>query len=332
MKAYELRNESGTTTLSMVERPQPVPARGEVLVRMRAASLNFRDLLISKAPRSAPLIPLCDGSGEVVATGPGVTRVGVGDRVAGTYFQVWVSGPLRPDVFRSFLGQTVDGVLAEYVALKEHGVVRVPEHLSFEEAATLPCAGLTAWQALVTEGRIKAGDTVVVMGTGGVSIFALQFALLCGARVIATTGTDSKIDRLRALGAVAVINYKTTPDWDKRVLELTDGIGADHVVEVGGAGTLPRSLRAVRHGGFISLIGVLGGAGEKFSPGNIILKGVRLQGIFVGSTEMFEDMNRAIALAAMRPVIDRTYQFDEAAQALAFLESGRHFGKICIRV
>jgi NADPH:quinone reductase-like Zn-dependent oxidoreductase len=216
--------------------------------------------------------------------------------------------------------------------LKEHGVVRIPEHLSFEEEATLPCAGLTAWQALVTEGRIKAGDTVVVMGTGGVSIFALQFALLCGAKVIATTGSDSKMERLKSMGASAVINYKTTPEWDKQVLELTGGAGADHVVEVGGAGTLPRSLRAVRHGGFISLIGVLGGAGEKFSPGNIILKGVRLQGIFVGSKEMFEDMNRAIALNRMRPVVDRTYQFEEAAQALAFVESGQHFGKVCIRV
>ena len=226
---------------------------------------------------------MCDGAGEVVEVGAGVSSVKAGDRVAGTYFQDWLSGPVTANIFRTVLGQTIDGVLAEYVALKEHGVVRIPEHLSFEEAATLPCAGLTAWQALVTEGRIKAGDTVVVMGTGGVSIFALQFALLCGARVIATTGSDSKMERLKSLGASAVINYKTTPEWDKQVLELTGGAGADHVVEVGGAGTLPRSLRAVRHGGFISLIGILGGAGEKFSPGNIILKGVRLQGIFVGS-------------------------------------------------
>ena len=332
MKAYELRNESGKTTLAMVERPRPAPGPGQVLVRMRAASLNYRDLLISKAPRSAPLVPLCDGAGEVVEAGAGVSSVKAGDRVAGTYFQDWLSGPVTANIFRTVLGQTLDGVLAEYVALKEHGVVRIPEHLSFEEAATLPCAGLTAWQALVTEGRIKAGDTVVVMGTGGVSIFALQFALLCGSRVIATTGSDSKMERLKSLGASAVINYKTAQEWDKQVLELTGGAGADHVVEVGGAGTLPRSLRAVRHGGFISLIGILGGAGEKFSPGNIILKGVRLQGIFVGSKEMFEDMNRAIGLNGMRPVVDRTYQFDEAAQALAFLESGQHFGKVCIRV
>ncbi|HEV3112180.1 MAG TPA: NAD(P)-dependent alcohol dehydrogenase [Candidatus Binataceae bacterium] len=332
MKAYELRNESGSTTLAMVERARPVPAPGEVLVRIRATSLNYRDLLIGKAPRSAPLVPLCDGAGEVVEVGVGVSGVKVGDRVAGTYFQDWVSGPVTKNIFRTVLGQTIDGVLAEYVVLKEHGVVRIPEHLSFEEEATLPCAGLTAWQALVTEGRIKAGDTVVVMGTGGVSIFALQFALLCGAKVIATTGSDSKMERLKSMGASAVINYKTTPEWDKQVLELTGGAGADHVVEVGGAGTLPRSLRAVRHGGFISLIGVLGGAGEKFSPGNIILKGVRLQGIFVGSKEMFEDMNRAIALNRMRPVVDRTYQFEEAAQALAFVESGQHFGKVCIRV
>jgi NADPH:quinone reductase-like Zn-dependent oxidoreductase len=332
MKAYELRNESGTTVLSLVERPQPAPGAGEVMVRMRAASLNFRDLLISKAPRPAPLIPLCDGAGEVIDVGAGVTSVRIGDRVASTYFQDWVSGPLNSGVFRTVLGQTVNGVLAEYVTLKEHGVVPFPHHLSFEEAATLPCAGLTAWQALITEGRIKAGDTVLVMGTGGVSIFALQFALMSGARVIATTGTDSKMERLRELGASAIINYRTTPEWDKKVLELTEGIGVDHVVEVGGAGTLPRSLRAVRHGGFISMIGVLGGAGEKFSPGNIILKGARLQGIFVGSKEMFEQLNRAIALNGMRPVVDRTFQFEEAPQALAFLESGQHFGKVCIRV
>jgi NADPH:quinone reductase-like Zn-dependent oxidoreductase len=211
-------------------------------------------------------------------------------------------------------------------------VVQVPQHLSDAEAATLPCAGLTAWQALITEGRIKPGDTVVVMGTGGVSIFALQFALMEGARVIATTGSDAKMERLRSLGASAVINYKTTPEWDKQVLELTAGRGADHVVEVGGAGTLGRSLRAVRYGGFISLIGVLAGAGEKFNPGPIITRGVRLQGIFVGSNEMFEEMNRAIAASRMRPVVDRTFQFDEAAAALAYLESGRHFGKVCIRV
>ncbi len=332
MRAYELRNESGKTVLAMTERPRPAPAADEVLVRMRAASLNFRDLLIGRAPRNAPLIPLCDGAGEVVETGAAVRSIKAGDRVAGTYFQDWLSGPLTANAFRTVLGQTVDGVLAEYVALKEHGVVRVPGHLSFEEAAALPCAGLTAWQALVTQGRIKPGDTVVVMGTGGVSIFALQFALMSGARVIATTGSESKEQRLKSLGAGAVINYKSTPDWEKQVLELTGGAGADHVVEVGGAGTLPRSLRALRHGGFVSLIGVLGGAGEKFSPGNIIMKGARLRGIFVGSRDMFEEMNRAIELNAMRPVVDRVFQFEEAAPALAFVESGAHFGKVCIRI
>jgi NADPH:quinone reductase-like Zn-dependent oxidoreductase len=332
MKVYELTNDGGRVDLKIVERPVPVAGRGEVLVRIRAASLNYRDILISKVPRSVPLVPLCDGAGEVAAIGEGVTSIKAGDRVAGTYFQDWVSGALRAEAFRSVLGQTIDGVLAEYAVLKEHGVVRTPNHLSFEEAAALPCAGLTAWQALITEGRLKAGDTVVVMGTGGVSIFALQFALACGARVIATTGSDAKIGRLKALGAFAVINYKTTPEWDKTVLEVTNGAGADHIVEVGGAGTLPRSLRALRHGGFISLIGVLGGAGEKFSPGPMILKAVRMHGIFVGSREMFEDMNRAIESRRIRPVIDRTFQFDEAAQALAYLESGRHFGKVCIHV
>lgn len=332
MKAYELRNESGAMVLAMTDRPKPSPGRGHVLVRMRATSLNYRDLIISKIERKAPLVPLCDGAGDVAEVGEGVKSIKAGDRVASTYFQEWVSGPLSPDAFRTVLGQSIDGVLAEYVALHEHGVVRIPDHLSYEEAATLPCAGLTAWQALVTEGRIKSGDTVVVMGTGGVSIFALQFALMCGARVIATTGSDSKVERLKSLGASAVINYKTNPDWDKEVLNLTGGIGADHVMEVGGAGTLAKSMRAVRYFGFISLIGILGGINETFNPGPIITKGVRLQGIFVGSRAMFEDMNRAIAVNRMRPVVDRTFQFDEAAQALAFLESGRHFGKVCIKV
>jgi NADPH:quinone reductase-like Zn-dependent oxidoreductase len=332
MKAYELRSESGAMVLAMTDRPKPSPARGHVLVRMRAASLNYRDLIIRKLQRKAPLVPLCDGAGEVIEVGEGVKSIRAGDRVASTYFQEWVSGPLTADVFRTVLGQSIDGVLAEYVALHEHGVVRIPDHLSYEEAATLPCAGLTAWQALVTEGRIKSGDTVVVMGTGGVSIFALQFALMCGARAIATTGSDSKVERLKSLGAGAVINYKTNPDWDKEVLNLTGGAGADHVVEVGGAGTLAKSMRAVRYFGFISLIGVLGGINEKVNPGPIITKGARLQGIFVGSRAMFEDMNRAIELNRMRPVVDRTFQFEEAAQAFAFLESGQHFGKICIKV
>jgi NADPH:quinone reductase-like Zn-dependent oxidoreductase len=332
VKAYELRNDSGAPSLAIVERPKPSPGPGEVLVRVRATSLNYRDLLISKARRTSPLVPLCDGAGEVAEVGAGVADIKAGDRVAGTYFQDWVSGPLAADAFRTVLGQAVDGMLAEYVVLKAHGVVRVPDHLSDEEAATLPCAGLTAWQALVTEGRIKPGDTVVAMGTGGVSIFAIQFALMAGARVLATTGSDAKMERLKSLGASAVINYKTTPDWDKQIIELTGGKGADHVVEVGGAGTLARSLRAVRYGGMISLIGILAGIGEKFNPGAIITKGVRVQGIFVGSNEMFEEMNRAIAASRMRPVIDRTFQFEEAAAALAYLESGRHFGKVCIRV
>ena len=332
MKAYEIRSTSGANSLVMVERPKPAPGSGEVLIRVRATSLNFRDLLITKRRRSSgPLVPLCDGAGEVTEVGPGVNSIRVGDRVAGTYFQDWVSGPMTPRVFRSVLGGEIDGMLAEYVVLKDHGVVRVPEHLSYEEAATLPCAGLTAWQALISEGRTRPGDTVLVLGSGGVSIFALQFALLAGARVIATTGSDSKIERLTALGASDVINYKTTADWDKKVLELTSSAGVDHVVEVGGAGTLPRSLRSVRYGGFVSMIGILGGTGE-INPGMIITRAVRLQGIFVGSREMFEDMNRAITVNQMRPVIDRTFQFDEAVQALEYLESGKHFGKVCIRV
>ena len=337
MKAYEIINDAGTGRLALVERPKPQPGHGEVLIRVRATSLNYRDLLTVRGgigPSVKPgLIPLSDGAGEVAEVGSGVSRVRVGDRVMGIFTPLWISGKPRPGIAESSLGGGMtDGMLREYAVLHESAVVPVPEHLSYEEAATLPCAAVTAWNALVSVGHVAAGETVVVQGTGGVSIFGLQFARLSGARVIATTGSESKIDRLRELGASAVINYKTTPDWDRRVLELTGGEGADHIVDVGGAGTLSHALQAVRPGGFITVIGLLTGMGGQINPLGILFKAANVVGIRVGSREMFEGMNRAISISGLCPVIDRVFQFDEAPAALDHLASGKHFGKICIRV
>jgi NADPH:quinone reductase-like Zn-dependent oxidoreductase len=278
-----------------------------------------------------PLVPLSDGVGEVAGLGDGVTRVRIGDRVCPLFMQKWLAGEVTEAAAKSALGAGLDGVLAEYGVFHEDGVVHVPAHLSDEEAATLPCAGLTAWHALVHDGKIRAGDTVLVQGTGGVSMFALQFAHLSGARVIATSSSDAKLGRVKQLGASEGINYKTTPEWGDKARELTGGAGVDHVVEVGGAGTLGQSLKAVRLAGRISLIGVLAGAGS-FNPTPILMKNVVVQGIYVGSRAMFEAMNRALALHQMKPVIDRVFGFGELREALKHMESGQHFGKICIKI
>lgn len=336
MKAYEIRNDAGKGALALVDRATPVLGHGEILIRVRAASLNYRDLLTVRGgigPSVKPgLIPLSDGAGDVAEVGPGVSRVRVGDRVIGIFTPLWISGKPRAGMAESLGGGMTDGMLREFAVLHESAVVPVPEHLSYEEAATLPCAAVTAWNALVPVGHVAAGETVVVQGTGGVSIFGLQFARLSGARVIATTGSESKVDRLKQLGASEVINYNTTPDWDRRVLELTGGEGADHILDVGGAGTLSRALQAVRAGGYITVIGLLTGMGGQINPLGILFKAANVVGIRVGSREMFEDMNRAISANAMRPVIDRVFQFDEAPAALEYLASGKHFGKVCIRI
>jgi NADPH:quinone reductase-like Zn-dependent oxidoreductase len=277
-----------------------------------------------------PFVPLSDGVGEVAAVGDGVTRVKVGDRVCPLFMQSWLSGELTDAMSKSALGGGGDGVLAEYVVLHEEGVVAVPGQLTNAEAACLPCAGLTAWHALVTHGRVTAGDTVLIQGTGGVSLFALQFARVCGARVIATSSSDAKLARVLQLGASDGINYKTTPEWGDKVRTLT-GAGVDHVVEVGGAGTIGQSLRAVRSGGRISLIGILTGGGS-FNLTPILMKNVCVQGIYVGSREMFEAMNRAIALHQLHPIVDRVFGFGEVQAAMRHMESAAHFGKICIEV
>ncbi len=335
MKVFEINQPSGIDSLTLAERPDPRPGYGQALVNIKAVSLNFRDLLVVKGAysRNLPpgLVPCSDGAGEVVEVGEGVTRVKPGDRVAGIYMQTWVSGELDEGIAKSALGGAIDGVLAEYVLFHEDGVVHIPEHLSYDEAATLPCAAVTAWNGLITSGGLKAGDTVLVLGTGGVSIFALQFAKISGASVIATSSSDEKLERVRGLGASDIINYKSVPDWEKKVLEITGRRGVDHVVEVGGVGTLPKSLRAVRMGGHISLIGVLTGPGEA-NPLPAVMKNIRIQGIYVGSREMFEAMNRAITFNRLHPVIDRVFPFEESKEAFGYMESGAHFGKVVIRL
>jgi NADPH:quinone reductase-like Zn-dependent oxidoreductase len=334
MRAYELRDGFGFDHLHITDHPQPEPGPFEVLVRMKAASLNYRDLLIVKGlyhPKmTLPRVPLSDGAGEVVAVGRGVTRVKAGERVAGIFMQSWIADRLDESKAGSALGGAIDGVLAEYVVFHQDGLVHVPAHLSFEEAATLPCAAVTAWNGLI-EGGLRPGETVLLLGTGGVSIFALQFAWASGARVIITSGSDEKLQKARRLGAAEGINYRSTPDWEKRVRELTGGEGVDHVVEVGGAGTLAQSLKSVRTGGHIALIGVLAGAGGEIDPLPILMKNIRVRGIFVGSREMFEAMNRAIEVHQIRPVIDRVFGFDELPAALQHMERGAHFGKIAVR-
>ncbi len=333
MKAYEIQ-KFGLDGLVLADREEPQPKPGQVLLKMRAASLNYRDYMVVKGwyhPKlPMPQIPLSDGVGEVVAIGEGVTRAKVGDRVANTFFEKWIAGDLTTEGALSAFGGGRDGVLAEYVALSEEGIIHVPEHLSDEEAATLPCAALTAWCALISWGNLKAGDTILAQGTGGVSIFALQFAKLTGARVLITSSSDEKLARAKELGADEVINYKTTPDWEKEVSKLTGGRGVDHVVEVGGAGTFRKSVKAVRRGGTISLIGALAGAGE-VNLTAVLMNGLRVQGIFVGSREMFEAMNRAISLHQVRPVVDKVFSFDETRAAYELMERGGHFGKMVIK-
>jgi NADPH:quinone reductase-like Zn-dependent oxidoreductase len=337
MKAYEVA--AGATSvedLKQVEREEPTVGPGQVKVRIRAASLNYRDQAIVagkylSGPLTRATVPLSDGAGEVVEVGAGVERFAPGDRVAATFFQGWVDGP-RSDALPPALGAPLDGVLAEYLVLDESGWVSIPDHMSFEEAAALPCAAVTAWHALMVANPIRAGDTILALGTGGVSIFALQIARMAGARALITSSSDEKLERARALGAADTINYRSHPAWEEEVLRLTAGRGVDHVVEVGGVGTLARSFKAVATSGTVSLIGVLAGREGDTNPQILLAKAARLQGIFVGSRRMFEDMNRAFAVNEVRPVIDRVFSFDQAAEAYAHQLAGAHFGKIVISV
>jgi len=337
MRAYQLpKGGAGIDALVKVERSDPKPAYRQVVVKVKACSLNFRDLGIVRGTYRMPvrenLIPLSDGAGEVIEVGPGVTRVKVGDRVAGCFFQRWVGGEAPADVHTSALGGGIDGMLAECAVLEEDGVVKIPAHLSLEEGATLPCAGVTVWNAMMEHAKLVGGQTVLLQGTGGVSIFGLQLARMMGIQVIITSSSDDKLARAKALGANHGINYKTTPDWEKAALGFTGGRGVDHLVEVGGAATLARSFGAIRVGGKITLIGGLSGPASELNPGLIFARRANVQGISVGSMQMFEAMSRAIAASGIKPVIDKVFPFDEAQAAYRHMASGAHFGKIVIRV
>ncbi len=326
----------GLEHLRLIDVDEPAPKAGQVTLAMSACSVNYRDTLMIAGqydPRMPlPLVPLSDGVGRVIAVGPGVERVAVGDRVAATFAARWLAGEPERAIIRHTRGGPLPGMLAERRTLDAEGVVKVPEHLTDEEAATLPCAALTAWSSLVTEGNVTAGSTVLVQGTGGVSLFALQLAKLLGARVMITSSSDEKLERAKALGADATLNYRATPQWGRPAAAWAGG-GVDLVVEVGGAKTFDESLKAVRPGGIVSLIGNLSGSTAPVPLTRILMSQVRVQGIFVGHREGFEAMNRALAAhPKVRPMVDRVFPFEEAPEALRYLRAGDHFGKVVIRV
>jgi NADPH:quinone reductase-like Zn-dependent oxidoreductase len=332
MRAMVLEGGAGLDHLKLAERPDPTPGPGEVLVRLSAASINYRDLAtVTMMAPQRPLIPLSDGAGVVEAVGAGVTRVGVGDLVTPGFFPHWTSGRLTPQRLAA-LGGVLDGVACEAIALTAEGVTKAPAGWTAAEAATLPCAAVTAWRGLIVEGKLRAGETVLVQGTGGVSIFALQFAKLAGARVIVTSSSDEKLERAKGLGADATINYRTTPDWAKAARELTGGRGVDHVVEVGGAGTFQQSIAACALGGSIAVIGVLSGFVKDLNVAAMFGANLHINGITVGSREHAEDMVAAIEGGGLKPVIDRHYRLEQLPEALALMQSGGHFGKVVIDI
>jgi len=324
----------GIDSLEFVERPTPSPGPGEVLVGVRAVSINYRDLMVVKGQYNPkmrlPRIPCSDGAGEVVAVGEGVTAWKPGDPVCGIFMQNWLDGALTPARARGALGGDMDGMLTDFVVLNQKGIVEIPEHLSFQEAATLPCAAVTAWNALAAA-DLKPGSTVLIQGTGGVSIFALQFARLRGARVLGVSSSYKKLDRAYAMGLDAGLNYRDHPDWDRWATEQTGGAGVDLVVEVGGMGTLPRSLRAIRVGGTVAQVGVLAKEDEALPLGTILHKMARMQGIYVGSRKDFVEMNKAISLAELRPV-GENFHWTQACEVLKKMEEGSHFGKLVLTV
>jgi NADPH:quinone reductase-like Zn-dependent oxidoreductase len=336
MKVLTVEGSFGLSNLTLGVRPDPEPGAGQICIDMRAASLNYRDLLMVTGrynpKQPLPLIPGSDGVGVVSAVGDGVTRFAVGDRVMPIFAPRWHSGEPTYERMRSTLGGPLDGVLAEKMVVDADSAVATPEYLSDVAAATLPCAALTAWTALCEHARLRAGDCVLIQGSGGVSLFALQLAKLFGARTIALSKSDEKLARMIELGAEVGINYEQTPQWGRRVRELAGGEGVDVVIEVGGAKTLAESLKAIRPGGFISMIGVLSGTEAPVSLLPILMKAVHIQGALVGTRDAFEAMNRAIAVHRLEPVVDETFSFDRTRAALEHLQSGAHFGKICIEI
>jgi NADPH:quinone reductase-like Zn-dependent oxidoreductase len=335
MKAWQIQS-FGIDQLALAELPQPRPGRGEVLVKVHAASLNYRDLRMVLGlynPKMAlPRIPCSDGAGEVVELGEDVTGVAKGQRVAGIFMQNWLDGDPTAEKTRGALGGDIDGMLAEYVVLRQSGVVTIPDHLSYEQGATLPCAGVTAWNALQRAAHVKPGEVVVTQGTGGVSMFALQFAKVAGATVIGTSSSDDKLERAKALGLDAGLNYRQSPEWAKWVQQQTNDRGADLIVEVGGAGTFSQSMQAVRMGGTVAQIGVLSQSDQPLPIPLILHRQVRIHGVYVGSRAHFEALNLAITAHKIRPVVDRVFPFSQAREGLKTMEKGAHFGKIVIQV
>lgn len=335
MRRYVLGDTAGIGSWRQEEAADAPLMRDEVRVAMKAWSLNYRDLMVAKGTYGGKytpgLVPLSDGAGEVLEVGPEVTDFKPGDRVVNGFFRDWQEGPLTAEKAKSAYGGGIPGVLAQRMVFPERALLKIPEGLSWEEAATLPCAGLTAWNALFDTGQLRPGQTVLLQGTGGVSMFALQFAKLAGARVLLTSSSDAKLAVADELGADAGINYTQHPEWERFAFEQTDGEGVDLVVEVGGSDTLGRSLRAVRPGGRVVVIGVLSGGIASLPIGLLLAKNVQLTGIYVGSRSQFRDMNRAIQQTGLSPIVDRTFDFHDASSALARLESGEHLGKIVIR-
>jgi NADPH:quinone reductase-like Zn-dependent oxidoreductase len=336
MKVFQIQDDWGIDNLKLATRPDPKPGPGQVLLRMKAASVNYRDLVVPNKGYGShtgelPLVMLSDGAGEVIETGAGVTRVKTGDKVCPLFAQAWISGPPTPERLGRSLGGPLDGTMQEYMVLPAGGVVKFPAHLSWEEAAALPCAALTAWSAVVTHDDLGPGSRVLVQGTGGVALFALQFAKLRGCHVTVISSSDDKIQKVKALGADATINYTKVPEWYKATREITAGAGYDHILELGGEKTLPQSLRCIRPGGTLSMIGVLSGGMLSAQLGLVVTRHVRLQGITVGNRDGFEAMMLAISQHRLKPVVDKVFPFAQLKEALAYLKSGAHFGKICIK-
>ncbi|MDN7874559.1 zinc-dependent alcohol dehydrogenase family protein [Burkholderia aenigmatica] len=337
MNAWQVKPGDGVAGLRRIDAPRRAVGPTDVVVKIHSAGLNYRDLMFARGDYlgigTDALIPVADGAGEVIETGRDVTRFKPGDRVINTYFPHWLDGPPTPQKVSGSPGAQFDGVLAEHFVSDEAALVAIPAHLNYDEAATLSCAGITAWNALFDDGGLGPGATVVLLGTGGVSIVALQLAHAAGLRTIVTSSSDAKLERARALGADATINYRTTPEWQHEVLRLTDGAGADLVVEVGGKDTLPRSVAATKMGGIVSVIGGLSSFGGPELGLLSLIGGIRqLHGIMVGSRTMLDDVVRLVDAKQIKPVVDRVFGFDEAPQAYAYLQSGQHFGKVVIRV